>query len=62
EYVRVALARGTDGAVEAAKHPREGAGVITSLTETAGLVELPEAVTEVRPGDMVGFLAYALLR
>lgn len=62
EYVRVALARGTDGTTEATKHPRDGAGVITSLTETDGLVELPEAVTEVKPGDMVGFLAYALLR
>ncbi|MBN8943890.1 MAG: molybdopterin molybdotransferase MoeA [Rhizobiales bacterium] len=62
EYVRVALARGADGTMEATKHPRDGAGVITSLTETDGLVELPEAVTEVKPGDMVGFLAYALLR
>ncbi|MGL4290015.1 MAG: molybdopterin molybdotransferase MoeA, partial [Phreatobacter sp.] len=62
EYVRVALARGADGVVDATKHPRDGAGVITSLTETDGLVELPEAVTEVKPGDLVGFLPYALLR
>ncbi|QCI67916.1 gephyrin-like molybdotransferase Glp [Phreatobacter stygius] len=62
EYVRVALRRGADGVVEAAKHPREGAGVITSLTETDGLVELPEEVTELKAGDMAGFLAYALLR
>ncbi|MHB2168184.1 molybdopterin molybdotransferase MoeA [Alsobacter sp. R-9] len=62
EYVRVALARGDDGRVLARKHPRDGAGVITSLTETDGLVELPEAVTSVAPGDVVGFLAYAVLR
>ncbi len=62
EYVRVRLQRAPDGIVEAHKHPREGAGVITSLTETDGLVELGETVTRVAPGESVGFLAYALLR
>ena len=61
EYVRVRLANGAGG-VEAQKHPREGAGILTSLTETDGLVELPEAMTRVEPGDRVGFLPYALLR
>ncbi|MEI8146743.1 MAG: hypothetical protein WCH83_14885 [Alphaproteobacteria bacterium] len=36
--------------------------MITSLTETDGFVELPEAVTAVAPGDAVGFIPYALLR
>jgi molybdopterin molybdotransferase len=62
EYVRVALARDGQGRVIARKHPREGAGIITSLTETDGLVELPEAITSVAPGDVVGFLSYAVLR
>ncbi len=62
DYVRVSLARGGDGVVRASKHPRDGAGVITSLTETDGLVELPEPVTAVAPGDVVGFLPYAVLR
>ncbi|MGL4444790.1 MAG: molybdopterin molybdotransferase MoeA, partial [Alsobacter sp.] len=62
EYVRVALARDGQGRVVARKHPREGAGIITSLTETDGLVELPEAITSVAPGDVVGFLSYAVLR
>jgi molybdopterin molybdotransferase len=61
EYVRVRLSNGAGG-VEAHKHPREGAGILTSLTETDGLVELPENVTRVAPGDRVGFLPYALLR
>jgi molybdopterin molybdotransferase len=61
EYVRVSLAAGESG-VEARKHPREGAGILTSLTESDGLVELPETVTRVEPGDTVGFLPYALLR
>jgi molybdopterin molybdotransferase len=61
EYVRVSLVRAADGALEAVKHPREGAGILTSLTETDGLVELPEAVTRVDPGETVGFISYRAL-
>ena len=61
EYVRVKLMRGADGAVEAVKHAQEGAGIITSLTETDGLVELSEPTTTVEPGSTVGFLSYAAL-
>jgi molybdopterin molybdotransferase len=61
EYVRVALRPGADGAIEAVKHPQEGAGVITSLTETDGLAELSEDTTTVEPGSTVGFLSYATL-
>jgi molybdopterin molybdotransferase len=61
EYVRVKLARAADGGVDAYKHAQEGAGVLTSLTETDGLVELPEDVTTVAPGSTVGFLSYAAL-
>ena len=61
EYVRVALRHAADGSLEAVKHPQDGAGVITSLTETDGLVELPEALTRVEPGTMVGFLPYAVI-
>jgi molybdopterin molybdotransferase len=61
EYVRVALGQAPDGAVVANKYPREGAGVITSLTETDGLAELTEEITTVEPGAMIGFLPYAVL-
>jgi molybdopterin molybdotransferase len=43
------------------KHPQDGAGVITSLTETDGLIELTEDITKVEPGAAVGFLSYAAL-
>ena len=56
-----ALRAGADGTIEAVKHPQEGAGVITSLTETDGLAELAEDVTTVEPGATVGFLSYAAL-
>jgi molybdopterin molybdotransferase len=61
EYVRVALRRASDGVIEAVKHAQEGAGVITSLTQTDGLVELLEDTTKIAPGDSVGFLSYAAL-
>jgi molybdopterin molybdotransferase len=61
EYVRVALRPALDGAIEAIKFEQDGAGVLTSLTETDGLAELTEDVTNVEPGATVGFLSYALL-
>jgi molybdopterin molybdotransferase len=61
EYVRVRLEPGPDGSLVARKHPREGAGVITSLTETDGLAELPEELTELAAGESLGFLPYAAL-
>jgi molybdopterin molybdotransferase len=61
EYVRVNLRRAQDGALEAVKFPREGAGLLSSLVDTDGLVELGEALTKVEPGERVGFLGYANL-
>jgi molybdopterin molybdotransferase len=61
EYIRVTLRAAEDGALEATKFPREGAGLLSSLVETDGLVELGEAITQVEPGQMVGFLSYASL-
>lgn len=61
EYVRVTLRRAADAALEAIKFPREGAGLLSSLVETDGLVELGESIVKVEPGDSVGFLGYASL-
>jgi len=61
EYVRVSLRKGADGALEATKFPREGAGLLSSLADTDGLAELGEDVTQVAPGDAIGFLSYASL-
>jgi molybdopterin molybdotransferase len=61
EYVRVSLRKTDDGALEAVKFPREGAGLLSSLVDTDGLVELGEAVTQVEPGETVGFLGYESL-
>jgi molybdopterin molybdotransferase len=49
EYARAKIRRGADGALEAVKFPREGAGLLSSLIETEGLVELPETATLSNP-------------
>jgi molybdopterin molybdotransferase len=61
EYVRVNLRKAPDGVLEAIKFPREGAGLLSSLVDTDGLVELGEEITQVQPGQTVGFLSYANL-
>jgi molybdopterin molybdotransferase len=61
EYVRVHLRRADDGALEAVKFPREGAGLLSSLIDTDGVVELGEDVTRVEPGQIVDCFTYASL-
>ncbi len=55
EYVRVALRAAADGVVEAVKYEQDGAGVLTSLTETDGLAELGEDVTKSSPARRWAF-------
>ena len=61
EYVRVRLQAEEGGALIAHKHPREGAGVISSLTETDGLAELADDATSIEPGQNIGFIPYSTL-
>jgi len=56
EYVRASL----DGN-KARRFHKEGAGMLTSLTETDGLVELPEEITRLEPGAVVDFVPYSEL-
>jgi molybdopterin molybdotransferase len=57
EYVRVRLTQG-DGLPVAEKFAREGAGLLTSLTQSDALAELPEDITAVSPGDRIRVLPY----
>lgn len=61
EYVRVSLSEAGDGVPLAHRHPQDGAGVLTSLTRTDGLVELPDAATAIAEGSMVPFYPYEAL-
>jgi molybdopterin molybdotransferase len=61
EYVRAHLRKAGDGSAEVVKFPREGAGLLSSLVDTDGLVELREHVVQVEHGQSVPFLAYSSL-
>lgn len=61
EYVRVKLERDASGALEAIKHPQDGAGVITSLTQTDGLIEFPDDMTAAEQGSAAAFYPYSSL-
>lgn len=57
EYLRATLADGPGGIV-ANRIPREGSGILTSMVEAHGLVELGPEVERVEPGEPVPFLAF----
>jgi molybdopterin molybdotransferase len=61
EYIRVSISRAADGVLEARKFPKEGAGLLTSLTESDGLAELGDNVKSTVPGDMIAFYPHELL-
>ncbi|MEK9968760.1 MAG: gephyrin-like molybdotransferase Glp [Ferrovibrio sp.] len=61
EWVRVSLRDDGRGGWRAEKYPVDGAGVITSLTRTDGLVELPEDLLRLEPGEAVRFYPYEAL-
>ncbi len=59
EWLRCRLVTGADGIPSAIKFPRDGAGILTSLVESDGLVELPEELTRLEAGTMVEFLPFS---
>jgi molybdopterin molybdotransferase len=58
EFLRGLLVESPDGIRRVAKYPRDGSGLITSLREADGLIEIPEDATSVAPGDRVRFLPF----
>ena len=59
EWLRVSLEADGAGGWVARKFPREGAGILSSMVESDGLVELPEDLTELEPGTSVDFLPFS---
>ena len=58
EYVRASLERqGKD--LVAVKYPRDGAGILSSITQSEGLVIVDEETREVAPGMTVEFLPFS---
>ncbi|MCA3421452.1 MAG: molybdopterin molybdotransferase MoeA [Roseomonas sp.] len=60
EYVRVSL-HATGSLPRARKFAREGAGLLTSLTQSDAFAELPEEITAVAPGDHVAVLPFSAI-
>lgn len=60
EFLRVLL-EDDQGAPRAKIFPKEGAGIITSLTGSDALAELPEGVTTIAPGDPLACIPLRLL-
>jgi len=58
EYLRARLEPGSDGGWVAQKFPRDGAGILTSMVDSDGLVVLDETATDIEPGASVPFLPF----
>jgi molybdopterin molybdotransferase len=58
EYLRARLARDGD-AVVAIKYPRDGAGILSSIVQSEGLVILNEAAGDLAAGTIVDFLPFS---
>ncbi|MEI6984593.1 MAG: gephyrin-like molybdotransferase Glp [Rhodospirillaceae bacterium] len=61
EWMRATLRRNPDGSVTALRFPFEGSGILTSMTNSDGLIDLPESVERVVCGDIVNFLPFSEL-
>jgi molybdopterin molybdotransferase len=59
EYLRARLVGGPDRQLAVSRIEREGSGILTSLTEADGLVELAEEVTRIGRGDPVTFVPFS---
>ncbi|MYZ50025.1 molybdopterin molybdotransferase MoeA [Propylenella binzhouense] len=59
EFLRGMLATGGDGRLAVRRFPRDGSGLITSLREADGLIEIDEETTAVRRGSLVSFIPFS---
>jgi molybdopterin molybdotransferase len=59
EYLRVRLVMRDDGTLIAEKFAREGAGIISSLTESDGLMRVDEETAQVEIGTPLPYRSYA---
>lgn len=58
EWLR-ARVRAEEGRLVAEKFPTEASGVLSSMVWSDGLVEVPEDMGDVAPGDVVAYIPYA---
>jgi molybdopterin molybdotransferase len=58
EFWRARLADDATGKVQVVKFPRDGSGLMSSLREADGLIEVAEDIAEVNQGDLVDFIPF----
>ena len=58
EWLRAILSETAEAGLSVKKFRSSGAGILTSMVAADGLVELPEDIESVAPGDMVQFLPF----
>lgn len=58
EFYRGILGRDATGRTVVRKFARDGSGLITSLREADGLIEIPEEMTSVAEGQLVDFISF----
>jgi len=59
ELLRGQLVRDEQGELRAAKHAKQGSGILSSLVEGDGLIEVMDDVTLIEPGDPVQFMPFS---
>ncbi len=60
EFMRGSLIE-KDGVLHADRYSRDGSGLISSLRESDGLIELPEELASMEKGDLLAFIPYEML-
>jgi molybdopterin molybdotransferase len=58
EFWRGKIVESGNGELAVTKFERDGSGLITSLRESDGLIEIPEDVPEIANNDLVRFIPY----
>jgi molybdopterin molybdotransferase len=58
EYVRVSLQR-EGGDLVAVKYPRDGAGILSSITQSEGLAIIDEETSDLSPGMAIDFVPFS---
>ena len=59
EFLRGALKVDVNGKLSVEKYDRDGSGLISSLRESDGLIEVPEGTTSVQHGTPVSFIPFS---
>lgn len=58
EWLRGSVSNDRNGRLIASRYPNEGSGILTSMVNSNGLIELDERTGSVEPGDVVHYIPF----